>query len=247
MRTGWCRSKVKWLVLACVVGTIVAIAWPAANPACELPPRDCEEGCDELVRLPEAGPGFIDDFSLWEDTPVTSTSYVRRELMMLLKYAAARVACETGGEPIGFGDASDVFGNTPGSLYGAPRHPRTTHEKGYDIDIAYYQRGSNNRIRAVCPTGDGKDAFRCVGRPRSLDARRTALFIGTVFESERVRIVGVDGKVARPVIEELERLCRDGAFEEGTCGRIRLGYETAPTGRNWFWGHHNHMHVSLKH
>jgi hypothetical protein len=239
---------VKWIVLACAAGTIALALWHReGNPACELPERDCVEGCDELVRLPAVGPGYIDDFVLWEDSPELSTSYLRRDLMMLVTYAAAKVACEMEGNPIGLGDASDVDGNTPGTTYGRPRHPRTTHENGYDIDIAYYQRGTpNNRIRAVCATGEEMDAFRCVKKPHLLDARRTALFVGTLFESERVRIVGVDGSVAPPLVRQLERLCKEETFVSGTCGRIRLGFETERTGRNWYYGHHNHLHVSLK-
>ena len=248
----------KWLVLVCVLGTLASAVVHSCRSerprACDLPPRDCEgDHCGDLVQLPELGHGYFDDMITWEDTSITSTSYLRRDLMMLLQYAAARVACDaaswrTGnGAPLGFGDASDVDGNTPGTAYGRPRHPRTTHEHGLDIDIAYYQRRvPDNKIRPVCPTGDGMDAYRCVAPPDTLDARRTALFIGTLFESDRVRIVGVDGMVAKPVLKQLGRLCREGVLTADSCARIRLGYETERTGRSWYYSHHNHMHVSLK-
>jgi hypothetical protein len=249
---------VKWLVLACVIGTVATGVWRACHhdppAACELPPRDCVEDCDDLVQFwPQVGPGYTDDFVPEEDSSVTSTTYLRRDLMMLVKYAAARVACdgagwETGhGAPLGLGDASDVDGHTPGTSYGRPRHPRTTHEGGYDIDLAYYQRDTpDNRLRPVCTVGDGKDQFRCTRRPHLLDAKRTALFIGAMFESERVRIIGVDGKVARPVLDQLHKLCVQGIVPPDACARVRLGYETENTGRLWFYGHHNHMHVSVK-
>lgn len=202
--------------------------------------------------MPPVGPGYFDDVMLWEDSPPWSTSYLRRDLMMLIKYAAARVACDAAdwksgnGAPLGLGDASDVDGNIPGTAYGKPRHPRASHEHGRDIDIAYYQRGvADNRVQPVCPTGDGMDAFRCVSRPTTLDAKRTALFIGTLFESDRVRIVGVDGEVAKPVLDQIRRLCRREMLTADACARIKLGYETKPTGRHWYYSHHNHMHVSL--
>ncbi len=245
-------------MIACLAGTLVSAAWRICRPgrpaACELPPRDCVgDDCGDLVQmLPAVGPGYVDDFEIYEDSSVWSTSYLRRELMMLVKYAAARVACDaaewrTGnGAPIGLGDGSDVDGNTPGTAYGKPRHPRTTHEHGYDIDIAYYQRAKDNRIQPVCPTGDGVDAYRCVKPPDTLDAKRTALFIGTLFESDRVRIVGVDGKVAKPVLDQIRRLCASGMLSADACARIKLGYETELTGKHWYYGHHNHLHVSLE-
>ncbi len=249
----------KWLVIACVLGTVASAGVHACRrerpAACDLPPRDCVgDHCGDLVQLlPSIGPGYVDDFILQEDSSITSTSYLRRDLMMLVKYAAARVACDaedwrTGnGALIGLGDASDVDGNTPGTAYGRPRHPRNTHEGGYDIDIAYYQRNTDdNRLRPVCPTGEGKDAFHCIARPNKLDAKRTALFIGTLFESTRVRIVGIDGRAAKPIRDQLKRLCATSVLTADSCARIRLGYESEPTGRQWFYGHHNHLHLSLE-
>lgn len=243
-------------MFACLLGTVVSAVYRGCRverpAACELPPRDCVEGCDELVQLlPAMGPGYHDDVIYWEDSSISSTSYMRRELMMLVKYAAARVACDAADWPgnggtLGLGDASDVDGNTPGTAYGHPRHPKRTHEGGYDIDIAYYQRGTkDNGVRPVCPT-DSEDAFHCTGKPNLLDARRTALFVGTLFESDRVRIVGIDGMVAKPLVTQLDRMCKSGMITPDACRRIALGYETAPTGRHWFYGHHNHLHLSLK-
>lgn len=247
----------KWLVVACLVGTIASAVWRACRverpAACELPPRDCTAGCDDLVQfLPSIGPGYFDDAVFEESSRATSTSYVRRDLMMLVKYATARVACDAAswrsgnGARLGLGDGSEIDGSIPGTSYGHPRHPRHTHEHGYDIDIAYYQRGiADNKVRAVCPT-ESEDAFHCTGKPTGLDAKRTALFIGTLYESDRVRIVGIDGMVAKPIRDQLARMCRTGQVTAEACRRIALGYETEPTGRQWFYGHHNHLHLSLK-
>ncbi len=97
----------------------------------------------------------------------------------------------------------------------------------------------------MCPT-KSEDALHCTGPPNLLDAKRTALFIGTLFESDRVRIVGIDGMVAKPIRDQLARMCRMGLVTAEACKRIALGYETEPTGRQWFYGHHNHLHLSLK-
>src|SRR5262249_6619349 len=65
-------------------------------PACELPPRSCTgEHCGDLVEIPVAGPGYVDVQLAGEDTAETSTSYLRRDVMMLVRYATAKVACKT--------------------------------------------------------------------------------------------------------------------------------------------------------
>lgn len=234
------------LVLACVV----VYAWPRdhARPAA-LPPLACTERCDQLVWFaPSSGPGYVDLPLDGETATPESTSYLRRDLMMAIKYAAAKVARIAGGHPLVLGDASDRNGDTPGTLHGQPRHPRNTHADGLDIDLGYYQRNTpNNNLRAICRHDlDGVDQYHCTGAPFLLDARRTALFLGFLFESPHVRVVGVDGRAARPIQRAIERACTAGTIEVAACTRIVLAFETQDTGRNWFLGHHGHMHVSWK-
>src|SRR5262249_5174558 len=123
-----------------------------------------------------------------------------------------------------------------------------THVGGRDIDIAYYQIGTpDNHMRPICPHAIAhQDQRRCVAPPTRLDARRTALFIGTLFESPRVRIVGVDGAAAPVLQAALRDLCRDGLVAPGACAMVRLGFETEDTGRGWYAGHENHIHVSWR-
>lgn len=232
-----------------VAAGAIALARHQPQRACEPPPRDCVGAasyCGALVWFaPARGLGYdVDDAAALPD----STSYIRRDLMMLVKYGAAKVACETGGHPLGLGDMSDRDGATPGTAYGAPHHPRGTHEAGRDIDLGYYQRDTpDNRIRAICPHAiDGVEQWRCIDTPTSLDVRRTALFIGALFESPHVRIVGVDGQAGPPIQRALGRLCTSKHLPGDACARIKLGFENIDTGRNWFYGHHNHMHVSWK-
>ena len=195
---------------------------------------------------PTQGPGYV-DVPLDEEVALPeSTSYLRRDLMMAIKYATAKVACESGAHPLALGDMSDRDGETPGTAHGVPRHPRGTHEAGRDIDVAYYQRGTpDNHLRPICPhVTDGVEQWHCTGPPTTLDARRTALFIGFLFESARVRIVGIDGAALAPIERWLQRACAARTIAAEACARVRLGYEMSDTGRLWYLGHHNHMHVS---
>lgn len=239
------------LPLAVVVAAIELVR-PVGRPwesSCSIPPRDCEVGCDELVWVTAVpGPGYRDVPVPGEHDLARSTSWLRRDLFMVIRHAAARVACTSGGLPIELGDMSERYGMTPGTAAGMPRHPFGTHLGGHDIDLAYYQRGPfRNSLNPVCPhMFDGVDQARCVGPPARLDVRRTALFIGTLFESPGTRIVGVDGRVGPILRDELKVLCAAGTFSRAACDRIRLGYETEDTGRGWFHFHHAHMHVSWR-
>ena len=176
--------------------------------------------------------------------------------MMLVKHAAAAVKCKAGGwtpgndKPLGLGDMSEADGRTPGSAAGRPGHPRGTHEKGRDMDIAYFQTTStDNRLRAVCPhrNNAGRNVNHCTGQPTILDTRRTALFIGTLLTSDRTRVVGVDGRI-RPLVEPLLRgFCADGTLDPIACTRLtKLVAETADTGKGWFRHHHHHLHIAFK-
>ena len=61
-----------------------------------------------------------------------------------------------------------------------------------------------------------------------------------------MRIVGVDGAAAGPILRALQRECRAGTIDPDACARVHLGYETSDTGKLWYLGHHNHMHVSWR-
>ena len=234
-------------IAAIATAAYVATREPQADA---LPPRDCTERCDDLVWFsPARGPGYEEVPENDDEVALPSSmSYARRDLAMALKYATAKVQRETGGHALGLGDMSDRDGATPGMAYGEPRHPRHTHVAGRDADVAYYQRGTpDNHPRPICPhvTG-GVEQWHCTAPPTILDARRTAMFIGFMFESTHVRIIGVDGAAAPPILRALKRACADGTIEPDACARVRLGYETSDTGRLWFYGHHNHMHVSWR-
>lgn len=227
------------------------------RPACELPPRRCvgsRRYCRELIELsPAEGPGYEDVRLPEERSPRRSSSYLRRDVAMLVTYAAARVACETAAwpgpvRPIVLGDMSQRSGQVPGSWNFEPRHPAGSHEGGRDIDIAYYQLGTEgNDLRPICPhTLHGHERYHCVAPPTTLDAMRTALFIGALFEERLVRGVGIDGQAVAPIEEAGRRLCRARWLHRDACARleVQLFYETADSGLGWFYSHHHHLHVS---
>ena len=235
---------------------------PGPPPACsagvgDVPDWECDGTaayCGELVAFePDEGFGYWDYPINGETTTNEYRSYLRRDVMMLVKYAAAMVECQSAGwsfgngEPIGLGDMSEGDGAIPGTSVGSPGHPAGTHVDGHDIDIAYYQTGtSDNRLRAVCEhTSGGSDAYHCTGEPTLLDPWRTALFLGHFHASPRLRVIGVDGRVGPLVQSALTQLCADGWLSGTACTSHRITWEETDTGRGWFRFHHHHLHLSV--
>ena len=228
---------------------------PGPGLPCKLPSPVCTAHCDDLVEMPIAGFGFVDDRLASEELPETSTSYLRRDFSLVVQYAAAKVTCRaatwnTGiGGPIAVGDMSEQDGATPGTHTGFPRHPLETHVDGLAIDIAYFQADNSpdNHLRAICPhiSSTTGERYRCLAAPTRLDAWRTALFLGAFLESPRIRVIGIDGRAARPILAAFDELCsKDWITSEACARRARIQFETRNTHRGWFVGHHNHLHVA---
>jgi hypothetical protein len=257
-----------------VILAVVAVLWqPAAAsrinlstlpevgtvPACpDLPPLECEGGpdsCAEVVFFePIEGPGYT-NYPINDETQDDQyRSYIRRDLMMVIQRAAARMACETAGwayremEPLGLGDMSEADGAIPGTSTGHPDHPEGTHIGGTDIDIAYFQSEmpDGNVLRPICKyTTYGLDAFRCTQAPHLLDPWRSALMIAHIAQHPRIRVVGVDGQVGPLLESALDQLVESGWLDAGQRARIPLTYEETPEGRGWYLHHHHHMHFSM--
>ncbi len=241
-------------------------------PTCnDLPAYDCGEDdktCSEPVFFePTSGTGYINypiNGESWEDQ---YRSYLRRDLRLLIEYASARVACETEHwdynpfEPVGLGDMSEADGSIPGTSTGHPGHPMGTHEDGNDIDVAYFQRDSNNvlmslenrlrgiegnLLRSICKyTRFGMDVYHCTQPPRLLDPWRTALFIAYVAENPYTRVIGVDGQIGPLVDDALDELVQSGWIDAEYRERIPLVYEMENEGMGWFRFHHHHLHISM--
>jgi hypothetical protein len=226
---------------------------------CDLPPPRCvgsDAYCHELVLfMPESGPGYEDvsyTEGMWHDR---TASYLQRDLMVRVQYAAAKVACVGAGWSSGHGgpvallDMSESDGSIPGTSRGQPGHPWGTHTDGQDIDIAYYQAHTpDNHVRPVCPSVvDDVDEHHCVGAPSRLDAARTAMFIGALFEQPGIRVVGVDGRIAPLVRADLRQLVAAGHLSVAAAVEavLHLASEDADGGRGWYSFHHHHLHVSL--
>ncbi len=234
---------------------------PGPGPDCSsvLPKRDCTGTlayCGELSSFePKNGLGY-EDYPLNGETAANQyRSYARRDMQMLIKYAAAYVACKaaswnTGnGGALGLGDMSEANGAIPGTSIGQPGHPAGTHQNGLDMDIAYFQAGTpDNKLRPICPhLSGGQDQYHCVGEPDKLDMWRSALFLGALLSSEVVRVIGVDGKVGLLVEQAMNTLCAQNWLPAYSCSAMnaKLAYETTDTGKGWYYFHHHHLHVSL--
>lgn len=238
-----------------------------AVPTCDnLPPLLCtgpESECGKLEQFdPHQGVGY-DDYPINGETAAKQyRSWARHDMVQLVKYATAVVACKaadwnTGnGGLLGLGDMSDKFGDTPGThdindvLVNMQGHPAGTHESGLDMDIAYYQVGtSNNYLREICPhTTGGEEQYHCTDTPDKLDVWRHALFLGTLLEFDRIRVIGVDGKVGPLVQAAAEVLCADGWMPQKSCDNFdsKITWEETDMGYGWFLFHLHHTHVSLK-
>jgi hypothetical protein len=179
-------------------------------------------------------------------------SWIRRDLAMLLDYATAKTLCKTEGwqtgigGALGFGDMSEQNGAIPGTSIGQPAHPANTHTNGHDIDLAYYQVGQpDNRLRAICEhTSGGVDQYHCTSQPTSLDVWRHAFFLGTLFESANIRVIGVDGQAGPQLESSISELCATGWLSGSSCGNVPLAYETTNMNQGWFQFHHHHAHIS---
>src|SRR5688572_3011709 len=154
------------------------------GPDCDLPPLRCPDDdatCNDIVLFsPSEGTGYV-DIPLDDETPTNQyASYLRRDLMMVVQYAAAKVACKAAGwagstAPLALGDMSEKNGDIPGTAAGMPGHPRGSHTDGHDIDLAYYQNGrAENRMRPVCyHIFNGVDQYHCIAPADWLDPWRT--------------------------------------------------------------------------
>jgi len=226
---------------------------PGEEPgiSCSYPELFCTSGeseCGELIQFqPASGAGYIDYPENGESASLQERSWYRRDLTMIVKYAAAYVACKTArwdfgnGGSLGLIDGSLESGANPGGYW------EDTHQDGKDLTAAYYQRDTaDNRARPVCEhVENGEDVFHCVGDPSLLDPWRTALFLGALFEHPDIRVVGCDGKIGPIVSDALNRLCEDGWLRQESCQNSKLSWEENDTGAGWYYSHHHHMQISM--
>jgi hypothetical protein len=227
----------------------------APGPQCDdLPPLYCVGDvfhCTELIQFnPAIGDGWADYPANYPETADNQVySYIRRDLMQLVQYATAKVACKTADwsygnfEPLALGDMSEADGSTPALLtLGVYYHPPGTHEGGRDIDTAYYQISvADNRLRPICLSYD----YHCVHPPHTLDLWRTALYIAYLAEHPHLRVIGVDGQAGLVLEDALDTLVATGWIDTDLRNSIPLAYEVEDTGLYWYRFHHHHNHISM--
>jgi len=220
---------------------------------CNLPQLLCDpdiEDCAELIQFdPTYGYGYSDFPENGETEDNQYRSWLRRDTVYLIKYATARVACLSknwsygNGGPLGLIDMSEEDGAIPGTSIGSPGHPAGTHSDGYDIDVSYYQKDSDdNRARVICDDRDN----HCTDFPDLMDEWRNALFLGSLYEHPDLRVVGADGKAGGMIEQAFEMLCDWGWIKEDAClVRRKFAYEFVDEGWGFYRFHHHHMHISF--
>jgi len=225
---------------------------PGPGPYCpNLPEIYCTGSstyCAELVAFNPRTTAHYDDYPINGETSTNQyRSYLRRDLMMLIDYATAKTLCKTAawntgnGGAMGLGDMSEANGDIPGTAVGSPGHPVNTHTNGFDIDIGYYQMNTaDNRLRPICTYAD----YHCTAEPHLLDLWREAFFLGVMMESNRTRVIGVDGQAGQIIDAAFTELCNTGWLTSAACNNYRLAYATTNDGSGWFQFHHHHAHVS---
>jgi hypothetical protein len=205
--------------------------------------RDCDDAfnnsketgpCNAIMQFPQAND--VDEGYVVSHWPHYSN--LRREVAYLIRFAAAETAATfENTKPLGLGDMGEDDGDTPGRMEGQLRHPEGTHTNGNDLDIAYYQNGTNNLLRPACPQNDG---YFCTGEPTLLDARRTAFFMAKLASSPRIRVMGVDTKIAPKVLDAADELQDEGLLTRKEVEKLNT-YITY--GEGWPF-HHHHIHFS---
>jgi hypothetical protein len=163
----------------------------------------------------------------------------RRELIMLVRYALDQTSKRYPEvNKLGLIDMSERDGSTPGTSYADLRHPEGTHIQGNDMDLAYFQTGSDNHARSVC----ANDGYFCTSDVNTMDAEVTAYFFSKLYESGRLRVIGVDTKLADDLVLAADALLAEGVMTQAQRNKFddRLAF-----GEGWPF-HQHHFHVSLK-
>lgn len=194
----------------------------------------CHDDCYRIMQFP--APHADDHYAF--DTPAEFRN-IRRELIMLVRYALDETYKRyPGTKELGLIDMGERDGSTPGTAYNDLRHPEGTHVQGNDIDISYFQTSPDNHARPVC----ANDGYFCTSDTNTMDAEITAFFFAKLYESNRLRVIGVDTKLADDLALAADALLAEGAITAAERAKFddRMAY-----GEGWPF-HHHHFHVSLK-
>jgi hypothetical protein len=203
-------------------------------------------GSQTLIANPFPDPADTYAGSEFVHDTVSNYRYLRRETLMLIRYAAHEVEARfPGTNPIGFIDQCQRDAITPGYDVDDPRHPESTHDQGGNIDIAYYQTGSDNHARIICDNAEGsEDGSYCLasaGTTHIVDLQRQVYFMAMLTRSPRVRVIGVD-RVIAPLLEAQARTMQSSGVI--TMTEMNAVIDSMAYGDGWPF-HHHHIHLSL--
>ncbi|MBI4508272.1 MAG: hypothetical protein HY698_01465 [Deltaproteobacteria bacterium] len=206
-----------------------------------------------LIQFPYADPSdpYVGDGYRFDS--VSNYRWLRRETIMLVRHAIRETQIKfPGTKPLGLVDMCQRDGITPGYDIGDPRHPESTHDQGGNIDIAYYTTlASNgtlsyNEARVICDANEesnnGSFCSSSASRNHVVDLPRQVYFMAKLFESNRLRVIGVD-KVIAPLLQQEARR----QFELGWITQRQRDSFTSQMAHGDGWPfHHHHIHVSLE-
>ncbi len=216
----------------------------------------CAGGCSELVAMPGSqDPSSAEAMAAgYYIATERRYAFLRRDLTLLLQYAACEVAKRFGGtQPVGISDMSQADGLTPGTVECGPecaRHPTSTH-RGDDIDVAYFQTDGMNDPQIIC--GDGSDnnnngrvgrhndGYFCTTQANIIDWPRQLWWFAKLAESPLVRVTGIDQTLTDDFQKGARQLYEQGEVTNAVYGRmLALG-----AGNEGGWAfHHHHTHHS---
>jgi hypothetical protein len=201
--------------------------------------------------FPDPADGYVGDGYRFDS--IANYRWARRELIMLVRYAIHETQRKfPATEPLGLGDISQRDGITPGYDVDAPRHPESTHDQGSNIDLAYYTTLVTdgllpyNRTRIICDPDEGSNdgAFCTPGAAGThvVDLARQVYFLARLFESPRLRVIGVDQVIGPLLRQEADRQL--GLRWISQAARDAF-YSKLAYGEGWQF-HHFRVHVSLR-
>jgi len=244
--TGFCPTG-----SSCMSGTCVSTSgcptWMCTGPT-----------CSDIIAMPGSTSATTTEAMLdgYYVSHEPRYSFLRRDLTMLVQYAACEVANRyPGTRPLATGDLTQADGMTPGSDTGDLRHPAGTHTGG-DMDLAYYQNDSDpnlrNDLQIIC--GDGtdtnyngrpgvyNDGYFCTTDMNIVDWPRQAYFFAMMASTPLVRVFGVDETIADDFEREINALYTAGEITSAQATQaLYLGY-----GADGGWAfHHHHTHMSF--
>ncbi len=237
---------------------------PPVNPWSSFDGKTCgtwectEEDCDSLVQMPgphaPAASSALEPFG-YQLVSGERYHWVRKDLSKLLAWAI----CEVKNKfpqvtPIDVSDMSQADGKTPGTDVGKPRHPETTHIKGQDIDIAYYQIDGMNNYQIVC--GDGSDTnkngqpakyndgYFCTTDQNIVDWGPQVWFFAKLLEPpNKVRVIGIDQMLAHDLIDKVNELHQANEIDDELYVKFTQRLSWGAEG-GWQF-HHHHTHLSF--